>query len=178
MLISVSEAMKQASFFMPFILYKILLHSILDARLPVPQSMAKLLIMKAWCNVYGRGVITSQNVATWIEKMQLVVKSLEIDSKRTPVNMVKSRNLVIDSFHGQETSLRKESAAEEVRRKKGKNIAEGHDTQRTSQDHMQDKIADKLLQLSTWTVGIPDGFIHLDYKDRWKIFEDGLPKEE
>eukprot|EP01018_Ginkgo_biloba_P001087 Gb_18578 [translate_table: standard] len=30
----------------------------------------------------------------------------------------------------------------------------------------------------TWIKLIPDGHIHLDYKDRWKMFEYGLPKEE
>eukprot|EP01018_Ginkgo_biloba_P035972 Gb_19127 [translate_table: standard] len=37
---------------------------------------------------------------------------------------------------------------------------------------------EEMLQLSTWTEGISDDFIKLDYEDHWKMFEDGLPKEE
>eukprot|EP01018_Ginkgo_biloba_P030559 Gb_17772 [translate_table: standard] len=41
----------------PSIFFAILLHSIPDAKLPIQQSQANLLIMHTWCSVYGRDVI-------------------------------------------------------------------------------------------------------------------------
>eukprot|EP01018_Ginkgo_biloba_P008624 Gb_04874 [translate_table: standard] len=70
MLISVSKATNQASFFMPSIFFAILLYSILDNRLPIPHSMETLPIMHARCNVYGHGVIASQNVPDLVKKIK------------------------------------------------------------------------------------------------------------
>eukprot|EP01018_Ginkgo_biloba_P000964 Gb_31551 [translate_table: standard] len=175
MLISVSEAMNQASFFMPSIFFAILLYSVPDNRLPIPHSMETLPIMHVWCNVYGCGVIASHNVAVWFAAMQCMVKWLETKKKNVATEVGKDSDLL----HGQETSLREEGATEEARRKKGKSIAgEEVATKQTTPTQDHNRTVEELLQLSTWTTSIPDGFIKLDYEDRWKMFEDGLPKEE
>eukprot|EP01018_Ginkgo_biloba_P003340 Gb_13064 [translate_table: standard] len=84
--------------------------------------MLNLPIIHALCNVYGRGVIASELVTAWIEKMQLVVKWLETEGRSVLVEALK--NSVMDSLHGQETNPHKEKEAEEVKRKKGKGIAD------------------------------------------------------
>eukprot|EP01018_Ginkgo_biloba_P019704 Gb_27712 [translate_table: standard] len=118
----------------------------LDAKLLVPQSLATLPIMHALCSVYGCGVIVSQNVVVWIEKMHLVVKVLETDGRGALAEVVRSKHLVTDSLHGQETSSSREKETKEAWRKKGKSIAdEGLDTQRTSQAQIQSITVDELL---------------------------------
>eukprot|EP01018_Ginkgo_biloba_P037470 Gb_06256 [translate_table: standard] len=123
MLISISEAMKQASFFMPSFS---LLSSCIQLWTISCQyhkvcntSCYACMVQCVWVRCDG----THQHVVTWIEKIQLVAKSLKIDGKGVPVKVRKHKDSVMDLLHGQETSPREEREAKETRRRKGKNAA-------------------------------------------------------
>eukprot|EP01018_Ginkgo_biloba_P038808 Gb_37374 [translate_table: standard] len=107
------------------------------------------------------------------ENACVVIKWLEIDSSESPTGM--RRNSARGLLHGQETSLREVEDAKSVKRRKGKSVVV-EEQPALSQAH--NRTMEEMLQLSTWTEGILEGFIKLDYEGRWKMFEDGLPKEE
>eukprot|EP01018_Ginkgo_biloba_P000220 Gb_22005 [translate_table: standard] len=130
MLAMVRNTTNQASFFMPSIFSAILLHLLPHDKLPIPQSMSSLPTLHALCNVYGRGVIASVLVTAWIEKMQLIVEWLETEGGEAPIEV--SKKSTTGLFHGQETHPRSEREAEEVKKRKGKEVAEEQATPSTA----------------------------------------------
>eukprot|EP01018_Ginkgo_biloba_P022014 Gb_28261 [translate_table: standard] len=81
------------------------------------------------------GVIASELVAAWIEKMQLIVVWLETNGEGATVEM--SEKSKTNLFHGQEIHPRREREIEEVKRRKGKEVAEERVTPSTAQQQSQ-----------------------------------------
>eukprot|EP01018_Ginkgo_biloba_P008219 Gb_33267 [translate_table: standard] len=156
----VVEAPKQASFFLPMIFTGLLFHQIHEAQLPIPQELPNTLKLLTWTEVYARSIISEENVD--VMRMQ----------------------------------LQKEEDAKDRRRKKGKYKVEEDAPRSTPEEPLQPstehagtsgvhqvpipslpKYLTNKLRLE-WPSSIPDNSIHLEYDDRWKVFEEGLDKEE
>eukprot|EP01018_Ginkgo_biloba_P040355 Gb_09157 [translate_table: standard] len=101
-----------------------------------------------------------------------------------------------DPSQGQRTELRQVEEAEERRRKKGKYKVDEDSPRSISKKPPQayakptstsgvhqvpipslPNYLTNMLRLE-WPGSIPDNFVNLEYNDRWKVFEEGLDKEE
>eukprot|EP01018_Ginkgo_biloba_P008060 Gb_13538 [translate_table: standard] len=136
--------------------------------------------MLTWCKVYGRGSITDAQVEMVIENLTVVVKLLQEENAKLANQQ---RSSVTESLHGQRTEPRVEEEAETSKRRK-KRKAPTVEVQKqpsleflTAQEATGEPSQQLEIKYLTWLELIPDGHIHLDYKDRWKIFEDGLDKD-
>eukprot|EP01018_Ginkgo_biloba_P037208 Gb_31603 [translate_table: standard] len=129
-------------------------------------------------------------------QLQLAVEivTTEVEGKTEKEEVVKSS--MTTPSHGQSSESRQVEDAEESRRKKRKFIMEEdvvHDTPKTRSQPSSKKEATTstnqmpILPLPDylnnrfrleWPEAIPDGFINLNYADRWKVFEEGLDKKE
>eukprot|EP01018_Ginkgo_biloba_P002209 Gb_19728 [translate_table: standard] len=190
----VAEASRQASFFMPTVFTGLLFHQIPGMQLPLPQEHPNIPKLLAWAEVYGRGVISEKDADVMRNQLQKIV---DIVTDRIEGDNEKMEEVsATDPSHGQRTELRQVEEAEERRRKKGK-----YKIDEDSPHSMPEKPAQaytkpastsgvhqvpipslpnyltNLVRLE-WTGSIPDNFVNLEYNDRWKVFEEGLDKEE
>eukprot|EP01018_Ginkgo_biloba_P018458 Gb_13797 [translate_table: standard] len=190
----VAKAPRQASFFLPTIFTDLLFYQFHKAQLPTPQELPNTPKLLTWTEVYGQGIILEENVDIMIMQLQKIV---EIVTARIEGDIDKLEEiLATTSPHGQRTELQQVEDAEDRRRKKGKYKAE-EDAPRTTPEEppqpstkhastsgvhqvpipsLPDYLTNRLRL--EWPGSIPDNFVHLEYDDRWKVFEEGLDKEE
>eukprot|EP01018_Ginkgo_biloba_P028378 Gb_29762 [translate_table: standard] len=166
LLMKVAEAPRQASFFMPTVFTGLLFHQIQESQLPLPRERPDILKLIAWVEVYGRGVISERNVDVMRQQLQEVVNRVTARIEGGSEKMEEVS--VTDPSHGQRIELRQVEEAEDRRRKKGV-----HQVPIPSLPNY----LTNMLRLE-WPGSIPDNFVNLEYNDRWKVFEEGLDKEE